>query len=57
MTRSVRDVMNGHPVTVGPLTSAAEAARVMRDAGIGDVLVADGDRLLGIVTDRDLASA
>ncbi|MFF5970353.1 CBS domain-containing protein [Streptomyces sp. NPDC012769] len=54
MTQSVRDVMTGHPVTVGTLTSVAEAARVMRDADIGDVLVVDGDTLRGIVTDRDL---
>lgn len=35
--------------------SCAEAATVMRDAGIGTVVVADAGRPLGIVTDRDLA--
>ncbi|MFF5703264.1 CBS domain-containing protein [Streptomyces sp. NPDC012794] len=54
MTRSVHEVMTSNPVTVEKLTSLAEAARVMRDAGIGDVLVVDGGRLHGIVTDRDL---
>ncbi|MFE1558698.1 CBS domain-containing protein [Streptomyces sp. NPDC058734] len=54
MTRSVHEVMTSNPVTVGKLTSLAEAARVMRDADIGDVLVVDEGRLHGIVTDRDL---
>ncbi|MFE4258355.1 CBS domain-containing protein [Streptomyces sp. NPDC056883] len=54
MTRRVHEVMTGNPVTVDKLTSLAEAARVMRDADIGDVLVVDGGRLHGILTDRDL---
>jgi CBS domain-containing protein len=33
----------------------AQAARLMRDRNIGDVLVADDGRLVGIVTDRDIA--
>ncbi|MFB0629633.1 CBS domain-containing protein [Streptomyces sp. AB3(2024)] len=54
MTRRVHEVMTGNPVTVDRQTSLAEAARVMRDASIGDVLVLDGGRLRGIVTDRDI---
>ncbi|WP_371680409.1 CBS domain-containing protein [Streptomyces sp. NBC_01276] len=54
MTRRVHEVMTGNPVTVDRQTSLAEAARVMRDASIGDVLVLDGGRLCGIVTDRDI---
>ncbi|MFD9307515.1 CBS domain-containing protein [Streptomyces sp. NPDC060048] len=54
MTRRVHEVMTGHPVTIEKLTSLAEAARVMRDADIGDVLVVDGGRLCGVLTDRDL---
>lgn len=50
----IQDVMTEHPVTVGKLTSLAEAARVMRDADIGDVLVVDDGELSGILTDRDL---
>ncbi|MGW7463883.1 CBS domain-containing protein [Streptomyces xantholiticus] len=55
MTRTVRDVMSAPPLVVGPQTSVVEVARVMRDEGIGAVLVTDGDELVGIVTDRDLA--
>ncbi|MET9520313.1 CBS domain-containing protein [Streptomyces sp. NPDC002994] len=55
MARKVREVMTAAPLTVGPQTSVAEVARVMRDEGIGAVLVAEGDELRGLVTDRDLA--
>ncbi|MCB0998468.1 MAG: CBS domain-containing protein [Ilumatobacteraceae bacterium] len=51
---SVRDVMTKDPVACDVTTPVADAARMMRDRDIGDVLVCDGDRLLGIVTDRDL---
>lgn len=54
MARQVHEVMTEKPVTVDGLTSLAEAARVMRDADIGDVLVVDEGRLRGILTDRDL---
>ncbi|NEB08545.1 CBS domain-containing protein [Streptomyces coelicoflavus] len=54
MTQYVRDVMTGDPVTVEPLTSVTEVARLMRDRDLGAVLVTEGDRLRGLVTDRDL---
>jgi CBS domain-containing protein len=54
MTKLVRDIMTTDPVTLGSDATAAEAARRMRDDGIGDVVVADADNVLGIVTDRDL---
>ncbi|MFJ9671530.1 CBS domain-containing protein [Streptomyces sp. NPDC101221] len=54
MTQFVRDVMTGDPVTVEPLTSVTAVARLMRDRDLGAVLVTEGDRLRGLVTDRDL---
>jgi CBS domain-containing protein len=33
----------------------AKAAQLMRDRNIGDVLVTDEGKLVGIVTDRDIA--
>ncbi|MCT7355585.1 CBS domain-containing protein [Streptomyces sp. 15-116A] len=54
MTQHVRDIMTAAPTTVGPHTSVAEVARVMRDRDLGAVLVTDGDELRGLVTDRDL---
>jgi CBS domain-containing protein len=41
-------------ITCPASTSLPQAARIMRDENIGDVLVTDGDRLRGIVTDRDI---
>src|SRR4051794_7374202 len=43
------------PVTVSPIMTLADAARLMDRAGVGALLVLDGKRLVGIVTDRDLA--
>ncbi len=35
-------------------TTLTEAARLMREQDIGDVVVVDNDRLVGLVTDRDI---
>ncbi|MEU3861363.1 CBS domain-containing protein [Streptomyces sp. NPDC028722] len=50
----VRDIMTAAPVAVGPQTSVVDVARLMRDEGIGVVLVAEDETLRGLVTDRDL---
>lgn len=50
----VREIMTTELVMVSPSTSVAHAARLMRDANIGSVLVTDADRLVGILTDRDV---
>jgi CBS domain-containing protein len=54
MDKKVRDIMTPNPVGVYYDQTVAEAARVMRDAGVGAVLVVNGDSLGGVVTDRDL---
>ncbi len=53
-TMTVKEVMTSDLVTCQAHTSIEEAARLMRDHDIGDVLVCTGERLDGIVTDRDL---
>jgi CBS domain-containing protein len=50
----VREVMTPNPVKVPKSGSVAEAARIMLGADIGDVLVTDGDRMVGVLTDRDI---
>jgi CBS domain-containing protein len=50
----VRDVMTADPVVCEPTTSLADAAALMRDRDIGDVLVGQDGRVDGIVTDRDM---
>ncbi|MFR0355390.1 CBS domain-containing protein [Streptomyces sediminimaris] len=54
MTQHVSDIMTAAPATVEPQASVTAVARVMRDQDLGAVLVTDGDRLRGLVTDRDL---
>ena len=51
---SVRDIMTAEPRALAPGASAMEAAQVMRDNDIGDVVVLEEERLYGIVTDRDI---
>jgi CBS domain-containing protein len=52
--KSVRDIVRGQDtVTVDPLTSVVEAARIMAAHHIGAVPVADGGRVAGIFTERD----
>ncbi|MER5859764.1 CBS domain-containing protein [Streptomyces sp. NPDC059688] len=54
MTQAVREIMTCNPITVTPETPVCEVAVRMRDEDIGAVLVCAGDRLRGLVTDRDL---
>jgi CBS domain-containing protein len=54
MGQQVKEVMTAGPITLDRDASLAEAARVMRDRGIGDVIVVEGDDAAGIVTDRDI---
>ncbi|MFF7202614.1 CBS domain-containing protein [Streptomyces sp. NPDC008141] len=55
MAQRVRDVMTAGVAAVRPDASLVEAARLTRTLNVGDVLVADGDRIVGVVTDRDIA--
>ena len=50
----VGDVMTRQVVYLPAGTTLEEAARAMRDADIGDVVVTDGADLYGLVTDRDI---
>jgi CBS domain-containing protein len=54
MCARVRDVMTPGPIGLDYDQSIAEAARTMRDWGIGALLVVRDGALYGLVTDRDL---
>ncbi|GGO95285.1 CBS domain-containing protein [Wenjunlia tyrosinilytica] len=54
MPHAVREVMTMGVTAVQPQASLVEVARLMRDHDIGDVVVARGDDVLGMVTDRDI---
>ena len=51
---TVGDVMSSPPVTANPDTDAAELASTMIHHGIRSVPVVEEDRLVGIITRRDL---
>ncbi|NJD77331.1 MAG: CBS domain-containing protein [Candidatus Methanoperedens sp.] len=52
----VSERMTDKPVTVDISATAREAAKIMKEKNIGTVLVTEGDRLKGIVTDRQIAT-
>ncbi|MHC3468867.1 CBS domain-containing protein [Streptomyces sp. 7R007] len=54
MADFVREVMTPGVVAVRPDASLVEAAQLMRAQDIGDVVVADGQRVVGVLTDRDI---
>jgi CBS domain-containing protein len=54
MDAKVRDVMTAGPIGVDYHQSVGEAARTMRDWGVGALLVVRDGSLHGLVTDRDL---
>jgi len=53
----VRDIMRSPALAVSPDTALGEAYRLMREKGIRHLPVLDQDRLIGVVTDRDLRLA
>lgn len=55
MARTVRDAMTERPRTLELDATIVDAARAMRDADVGIVPVVEGDRLEGVITDRDIA--
>jgi CBS domain-containing protein len=46
--------MTKDPLTVGPGTSVFSAAKTMRTARVGSLLIKKGKQLVGIVTDTDI---
>jgi CBS domain-containing protein len=50
----IRDVMSTELTIVAPTTTIADAATMMSTSQVGSALVLDGERLLGIFTERDL---
>lgn len=51
---TVSQIANKRPKFVGPKTSIASAAKTMRQARVGSLLVKKGKHLVGIVTDTDI---
>jgi CBS domain-containing protein len=51
----IRELMTVKPRTVKPGDSVVEAAKLMRGEDAGIAPIVDGDRLVGVITDRDIA--
>lgn len=52
--RGVRDVMSREVETISPDATVADAARKLRDLNVGSLPVKEGERLIGVLTDRDI---
>ncbi|MCB8816654.1 CBS domain-containing protein [Desulfosporosinus shakirovi] len=50
----VRDVMTSQVESVTPSSSIVDIARLMRSSDIGSIPVCEGNKVLGIITDRDI---
>jgi CBS domain-containing protein len=56
MAKSVRDAMTEAPQSIGASASVVEAARLMREHHIGSLPVTEDERLVGMITDRDITT-
>jgi CBS domain-containing protein len=54
MSLLVRQAMTEAPVTLGPDMNAFDAAGLMRQYDVGVVPIVEGEKFIGLVTDRDL---
>jgi CBS domain-containing protein len=55
MSKSIRELMSGDPCSIDADKSVAYAAKMMRDEDVGLAPIVEGDRLVGTLTDRDIA--
>jgi CBS domain-containing protein len=55
MGQSIREAMTTQPKSVEASTSVVDAARLMEAENVGSVPVVEDGRLVGMITDRDIA--
>ena len=55
MADTIKELIKGDPVTVEASATVEEAAKLMDEKDIGNVLVVENGEVQGIVTDRDIA--
>src|SRR6266568_2841973 len=56
MPQNIRDVMTSNPCTIDAEKSVAYAAKMMLEEDVGLAPIVEGDRLIGMLTDRDIAT-
>ena len=54
---AVKDAMTSNVITIGPDATAREAGALMLEHKIGAVVVVDGERIAGILTESDFVKA
>jgi CBS domain-containing protein len=50
----IRAIMTENPKTCGPQDSVIDAAKLMASEDVGPIPIVEGEKLVGIVTDRDI---
>jgi CBS domain-containing protein len=55
MPKTVREVMTSKLCSIDADKPVAYAAKMMRDEDVGIAPIVEGDRLVGVLTDRDIA--
>jgi len=53
--QTVQEAMTSNPTAITPDTTAQEAARLLKNEDVGSLPIVEAGRLIGVVTDRDLA--
>ncbi|HKA69349.1 MAG TPA: CBS domain-containing protein [Actinomycetes bacterium] len=56
MGQRIDEIMTKNVVTVPINGTVLEAARLMQENAIGDVVAVDGEQLWGLITDRDIVT-
>ena len=54
MANTIRDVMTSKPRTIEQSTTIVDAARLMKSEDVGAIPIVEGNRLTGMLTDRDI---
>jgi CBS domain-containing protein len=55
MGQSIKDVMTSNPCSVDADKSVAYAAKMLRDEDVGVAPIVEREKLIGMLTDRDIA--
>ena len=55
MPKTVSEAMTSNPCSIDTTKSVAYAAKMMRDEDVGVAPIVEGQKLVGVLTDRDVA--
>jgi CBS domain-containing protein len=55
LVKHLLDIKGGDVISIAPAASVFDAIKLMADRAVGSLLVMDGEKIIGIVTERDYA--